>query len=348
MFESKMRKLTAFLRKQLASTCKTSSHPLRLLVMKVTYLRQLCKSCFALVIQTSSWVDLAKMSGFSYQKEGKETGRWILRKSKESRRCEWKPTSDTSERQKDLRDFMKTLQGWPSVGVLLESARIFGAPSLQPAPSKRSRLAALYCILQEITEEGIFEDAELEEFEELEELEELEDSDTETEEATWTTRSTHSGSKSTKSTMFPGMDWHLFPPPICYNGEENFWPAPRTAEHMVHLLSQECDNKKAAGTVVRGRRVLTRTRPYARLCTMLNRLRYKESKLVNGSWITEASKATALLIYAGYAEDVVEEWVGGNSIPSDLLIAMIVAKWRRFNQGRSEAQHCESHMSWVS
>lgn len=136
------------------------------------------------------------------------------------------------------------------------------------------------------------------------------------------------------SSVFPEMDWHLFPPPIMMQATAT-WPAPRTAVQMVSLLSGECDPQKVAGTVVRGKRVLARTRAYSDLSTMLNRLMYEHSSLVDGSWITDASTAMDLLSSAGYDEAVVDEWIGeGDSISSDLLIAMIFAKWRRFNDRR--------------
>lgn len=135
------------------------------------------------------------------------------------------------------------------------------------------------------------------------------------------------------SSAFPEMDWHLFPPPIMMQATAT-GPAPRTAVQMVSVLSGECDPQKVAGTVVRGKRVLTRTRAYSYLSTMLNRLMYGHSSLVDGSWITDASTARDLLKSAGYDEAVVDEWIGGDSISSDLLIAMILAKWRRFNDRR--------------
>ena len=41
---------------------------------------------------------------------------------------------------------------------------------------------------------------------------------------------------------------------------EHVWPAPRTPLQMVELLSKRCDPGKAASTVVKGKRVLNRTR----------------------------------------------------------------------------------------
>ena len=297
---------------------------LRLLVLKVVYLKRLCKSCFALLIPNSSWVGLAKRSGFSFQEEGQKKGRWILRKCKGTRRCEWTPQSDTAERKADLIRFMREgLEDWPSVGVFLESARIFGPPSLQPSPARRSRLAALYCILEEITGLESQVDSDEEEEDEMMRCADLDEKFLDGEGL----------STNTRSTMFSEMDWGLFPPPMCM-GRQRTWPAPRSAMQMVHLLSQECDSEKRAKSVVRGKRVLNRTRAYARLGTMLNKLRYEEGILVDGEWITEASRAAALLDSAGYDGDVIDEWVGDSNISSDLLMAMIAAKWRRFNGER--------------
>lgn len=135
------------------------------------------------------------------------------------------------------------------------------------------------------------------------------------------------------SSVSPEMDWHLFPPPMLQATAT--WPAPRTAVQKVSLLSGECDPQKVAGTVVRGKRVLTRTRAYSYLSTTLNRLMYGHSSLVDGSWITDSLTATDLLKSAGYDEAVVDEWMGrSDSISSDLLIAMIMAKWKRFNDRR--------------
>ncbi|CAK9028870.1 unnamed protein product [Durusdinium trenchii] len=296
-----------------------------LLVLKVVYLKRLCKSCFALLIPNSSWVGLAKRSGFSFQEEGQKKGRWILRKCKGTRRCEWTPQSDTAERKADLIRFMREgLEDWPSVGVFLESARIFGPPSLQPSPARRSRLAALYCILEEITGLESQVDSDEEEEDEMMRCADLDEKFLDGEGL----------STNTRSTMFSEMDWGLFPPPMCM-GRQRTWPAPRSAMQMVHLLSQECDSEKRAKSVVRGKRVLNRTRAYARLGTMLNKLRYEEGILVDGEWITEASRAAALLDSAGYDGDVIDEWVGDSNISSDLLMAMIAAKWRRFNGERN-------------
>lgn len=258
-----------------------------------------------------------------------QTGEEFLTKPRETRRIEWQPTTDTTERKADLRSFMGDLEDWPSPGILLESARLFGPTSLQPSPPRRSRLAALLCILREIT--GDSDEAQVFEADEDEAV--VEESD-------------GGHTKMSNTEMFQEMEW-LFPAPYV---PENVWPAPRTPLQMVELLSKRCDPCKAASTVVKGKRVLNHTRPYARVCTMLNKLTYDESinTLVDGSYVTQASTARALLKAAGYDEEVLEDWLGDeNEIFFDLLVAMIMAKWRRFNEGRSQIMESTSCVSKV-
>lgn len=59
--------------------------------------------------------------------------------------------------------------------------------------------------------------------------------------------------------------------------------------------------------------------------------------LVDGSYLTQASTARALLKAAGYDEKALQDWLGDeNEISFDFLVAMIMAKGRRFNEGRSQ------------
>ena len=76
---------------------------------------------------------------------------WRVKFPGKSFTSRWKPSDNILQRKEDLASFIGgSSSKWPCVGVLLESARIFGPPSLQPRADRRSRLTALLWLLEDI------------------------------------------------------------------------------------------------------------------------------------------------------------------------------------------------------
>ncbi|CAE7530058.1 unnamed protein product [Symbiodinium sp. CCMP2456] len=118
-------------------------------------LRKVCRSCFSLHMLSSGLTKLTKYMGYCYIKPGdtKNKSRWKVKAVPFTFHSRWKPSDNVEQRKRDMAGFLATSgtsSEWPSVGVLLESARLFGPTSLQATPGRRSRLGALFWLLEGI------------------------------------------------------------------------------------------------------------------------------------------------------------------------------------------------------
>eukprot|EP00439_Symbiodinium_sp_Y106_P068354 s593_g11.t1 len=118
-------------------------------------LRKVCRSCFSLHVLSSGLTKLTKYVGYCYIKPGdtKNKSRWKVKAVPFTFQSKWKPSDNVEQRKRDMEGFLAASGAsseWPSVGVLLESARLLGPASLQAKPGRRSRLGALFWLLESI------------------------------------------------------------------------------------------------------------------------------------------------------------------------------------------------------
>ncbi|CAE7653571.1 unnamed protein product, partial [Symbiodinium sp. CCMP2456] len=305
----------------------------------VTHLRNACASVFALEVPPDGWRRLAKEGGFRCSKRKTIDGQtlwWISSPGKRGR-VKWQASSCTKERQAALLLWVVSFDSWPSMGVLLESARLFG-PDF-------ARLPVLYTLLRAVAgrqpmeddDEG-FEDSETlasdegEEHEEEGEDEEEEEGDEGPKEAD---EESHCGSDMSGSSEGLGeRHGKMFPP--CMK-EVVRWPPRRTPQELVRdtFANWRRLGEKINRRGLKGRRVIKLKGSDRHMRKIINKLEYDLPQVETGQDaidVVAAEDAEALLHAAGMSESVIQGWVRGEPFPRDVLVAMVVAEYRRLVQ----------------
>ena len=297
----------------------------RQLVMRVAHLQAVSSSCFALQISHRRWLRVGQNAGYRYHTQQRRKRDYILWKSDQGLRSgKFAARSDQKQRAEDLATFMGDRSAWPSDGVLLESARLFGPPSLRPSEESRSRLAALFDILWTL-ETGTDKD----EADSLSGAGQDVDDEDENEEDTQTEAGSEGcESEESESSCEKGEALRMFPPP--FKVEMSVWPPPLSPEEVVQqaFAQLEAQQWQSSLEAVRGRRILQLTPPYKMLQHMLQKVKHG----VSDDDGCAPEDARVLLTAAGLEEGMA--WVGVEPFSKDLLIAMLTAKWRWTMSGR--------------
>eukprot|EP00435_Cladocopium_sp_Y103_P047346 s667_g13.t2 len=269
------------------------------------HLRKVCLSCFALRITSQGFTKLAKYVGyFIIRSDLKRRSGWTVGCHGVKFQQRWAPSNNISsniaQRKEDLAKFVGTsFSLWPSVGVLLESARLFGPDSLRPNAEHRSRLAALLCLLQDI--EG-----------KAEELSSNSDEDVDDEMEFESTSS---------SDNFQMMD----PWPIPDDVEHHAWPLHIDDYSVEDSLTWICRHARQRLGPLQGKRVIRLTPGQYILSVFVNKLVYGLEPNAAGS--LDPARVETLL---GALQSI---GAGSPSLPHqasyDLILATLVAYFRR-------------------
>ncbi|CAK9110725.1 C3H1-type domain-containing protein [Durusdinium trenchii] len=306
------------------------------LSMRLSRLSAACRSCFGLDISSHGWLRLAKAAGYrTFRPPSRGRRDWLLRQQGESRKTRWTPHGDCTRRKEDLAEFVgDSVEQWPSLGVLLESARTFGPASLQPGLNERSRLAALYSILREVADlSDLGKDDEISESQDetsaCEEESEVELADLELKQ--------NGDDSGCSSEEFEGERCQIFPPPS-HAVQMSKWPLPSTPLQVLKSTFAQLDHTTLRGVpVVKGKRVLKLTKPYADLRKTLLKL-----KNMDDEGAVEPDVARQFLQAAGYEKSLIRDWLGhdGRPVNFDLLAAMLAAAWRRATRPHAACGTC--------
>ncbi|CAE7544328.1 unnamed protein product [Symbiodinium necroappetens] len=320
-------------------TCLLEYFQLEQLSPTVTHLRNACVSIFALEVPPDGWRRLAKEGGFRCSKRKTIDGQtlwWISSPGKRGS-VKWQASSCTKERQAALLLWVASFDSWPSMGVLLESARLFG-----PDFARLARLPVLYTLLRaalagrqpmEDDDEG-FEDSETLAGDEGEEHEE-EGEDEEEEGEGEADEESHCGSDMSGSSEGLGeRRGKMFPP--CTK-EVVRWPPLRTPQELVRdaFANWRRLGEKINRRGLKGRRVIKLAGSDKHMRKIINKLEYDLPQVEAGQNaidVVAADDAEALLHAAGMSESVIQGWVRREPFPRDVLVAMVVAEYRRLVQ----------------